>query len=529
MKKPLLSEVLVISAILICLLSTSTTFALENFTAGAKEVRSAQCRYPVLTQISDLEKYFQNKERLSEKSNFEVLGFKFVNESSFYVKHFKDLVEPSENTAEDVQDPKIPIARRKCSSVRCALATIMGKEESLKALYLIDKYRLNVAPMKYISAGYFKNKDLDIILETMSLVPPHLLPLADIQQLTHISPQVKQEENIYADSSILIYDLWNKESTDMKKYLLFHEIAHNWSNIVSQELDESADWLKITGWKKISAFMIVNWEHAHQGDFTNYPWASKYASVNSWEDFAESVSAYRFAPERLLHSSPARYNFIKNRVFGGIEFRDGKNCHLQTRELELAKIENQALVALDYKMNVYNSITTNTDEVSVRDLLLQSCGVHLKDAILTKSGAVSSFNACFREVMTKTLTNSFNWVNLDRQSGTLRSNFRKAKKDFIDQWLEQTFLTEQMRSVRWAPTKDFNCNTFAKNYKSLFTQTLEAPSLSNRELINTKYELAPAIGYWVCADSKRKSAKTSSINQASFDSLKKWLYPQLGI
>ncbi|WP_413613248.1 hypothetical protein [Bdellovibrio sp. HCB-110] len=446
------------------------------------------------------------------------MGFKFVNESSFYVKHFKDLVEPSENTAEDAQDPKITIARKKCSSVRCALATIMGQEESVKALYLIDKYRLNVAPMKYISAGYFKNRDLDIILETMSLVPPHLLPLADIQQLTHISSTVKQEENIYADSSILIYDLWNKESADMKKYLLFHEIAHNWSNTVSQELDESADWFKITGWKKISAFMMVNWEHAHQGDFSNYPWSSKYASVNSWEDFAESVSAYRFVPEQLLQSSPERYAFIKHRVFGGIEFRDGKNCHLKTREMELAKIENQALAALDYKMSVYNSVTTNIDKVSVRKHILDSCGVHLKNSILNKSGAVTSFNVCFREVMTKTLANSFNWVNLDRQSGTLRSNFRKAKKDLIEQWLEQTFVTEQMKSVRWAPTKDFDCNTFAKNYKGLFIQNSEA-----------YYELAPAIGYWICADSKRKSAKTSSINKASFDSLKKWLYPQLGI
>lgn len=512
------------------LLSSAPALAAsEHFAGGAHEVQNAPCRYPVLTKASDLEKYFQKKERQSEKSNFEVLGFKFVNDSSFYVKHFKDLIEPSENTAYDEQDPRIEIARQKCQSVRCALATIMGKPESLKALYLLDKYRLNVAPMKYYGAGYFKDRDLDIILEAMALVPPHLLPLSDIKQLTHSGPKTKQEERVYADSSMQFYDFWDTESADMKKYLLFHEIAHNWSDVVATDLDESPEWMKITGWEKITSFMTVDWKHPHRGDFNYKQWVSQYASINSWEDFAEAVSAYRFNPEKLLKASPARYQFIKNKIFGNIDFRTGKNCQLDSQSQAIAQLEQQALQALDRKINIYNEITTEIETISLRGGIAKSCGIELKNTILNKAGAVSQFNACFKEMMTKNLADSFNWMTLDRQAGSTRVQFKKAKRDFISQWLETTFVTQKMKSIRWSPTKELNCSSFAKNYKAVFALDLEAPNLANKDVHAVKQELAPAIGYWICADSKNKRARTSTIDRNSFDFLKKWLYSRLNL
>ena len=170
---------------LVILASNGTASALEHFASNAKGVENSQCRYPVVTSIKAIEKYFENKEAQSEKGNFETLGFKFVDESPFYVKHFKDLIEPTDTTIDDLP-ASIQTAQRSCSSVRCALEKIFGKSESLKALYLLDKYRFNVAPMKYYGSGYFKDRDLDIILETMALVPPHLLPLSDLQQLSLI-------------------------------------------------------------------------------------------------------------------------------------------------------------------------------------------------------------------------------------------------------------------------------------------------------------------------------------------------------
>jgi len=509
--------------------NAGTASALEFFSATDSEVQNAQCRYPVVTGVQTIEKYFENKERQSDKNNFEFMGFKFINESPFYVKHFKDLIEPSENTAADKMPATVEKAKRTCSTVRCALATIFGKNESLKALYLLDKYRLNVAPMKYIQSGFFKDRDLDLILETMALVPPHLLPLSDIQQLSHVSTDGEKPADTYAESSIKIFDLWDQETPALKKYVLFHELAHNWSKLVAQDLDESEEWLKITGWKKISGGFAVFWEHPFQGKFTSYPWISKYSSGNAWEDFAEAVAAYRFIPERMEKTNPARYHFIKTKIFGNIEFKDNTNCQLKTRPQELAKVEDQALRLLDKKMNVYNEFTGDVDQVIVRDQLINACGLSLKNAILNKAGAIPQFHACVDKELSSQLATSYNWMNIDRQTEKLNVTFKKAKRSLIDQWLAETFMTENMQSVRWAPTKDYNCNAFAQNFKGLFMQQLELPNRQNKDLVAIKRELSPAIGYWICADSKTKNIKSAGVTKASFNSLKNWLYPRMSL
>lgn len=510
------------------LASAGTASAIEHFASDAKGVEKAQCHYPVVTSITAIEKYFENKERQSDKADFELLGFKFINESPFYVKHFKDLIEPTENTANDLP-ASVQEAQRTCQSVRCALQKIFGKNESLKALYLLDKYRFNVAPMKYYGAGYFKDKDLDLILETMALVPPHLLPLSDLQQVSHVGPKGENPSDTYAESSIQIFNLWDQESPGMKKYILFHEIAHNWSNIVAEDLDESAEWLKITGWKKVSGGFTIAWEHPFYKKFGQYPWISKYSSANAWEDFAEAVGAYRFSPEKLEKLSPARYQFIKKKVFGNIEFKDGQHCQLSTRDQEIAKTENLALRLLDSKVNVYNPRTTDIDKVLLRDNLIRLCGVHLKNSILNKGGAIPAFSACLKEELSKVMVDSYNWMNIDRQSGTLNVTFKKATRNLIDQWLTETFVTKNMQSVRWAPTRDYNCHSFAQNYAGLFAQQLEMPTGDNQDELALKRSIAPTIGYWICADSKTKSAKSAGINKNSFNYLKSWLYPRMGL
>ncbi|MFN7824887.1 MAG: hypothetical protein ACK5P6_05960, partial [Pseudobdellovibrionaceae bacterium] len=44
------------------------------------------------------------------------------------------------------------------------------------------------------------------------------------------------------------------------------------------------------------------------------------------EDFAETFSAYRYNPRQLKKVSPKRYEFMKNKVFGGIEYTNDASC-----------------------------------------------------------------------------------------------------------------------------------------------------------------------------------------------------------
>lgn len=48
---------------------------------------------------------------------------------------------------------------------------------------------------------------------------------------------------------------------------------------------------------------------------------SEYANKNAREDFAESYRAYIHDPELLLDVNPAKYTFLRDRVFDGREYR----------------------------------------------------------------------------------------------------------------------------------------------------------------------------------------------------------------
>jgi hypothetical protein len=62
-------------------------------------------------------------------------------------------------------------------------------------------------------------------------------------------------------------------------------------------------------WKK--------WNDENEKSPTNY------GQSNPCEDMSESVMMYVYDPEKLKISSPLRYNFIRDQIFGGIEYENG--------------------------------------------------------------------------------------------------------------------------------------------------------------------------------------------------------------
>jgi len=68
---------------------------------------------------------------------------------------------------------------------------------------------------------------------------------------------------------------------------------------------------------RIDNLALANeWENLfHQ----NAGFVSDYARTNEFEDFAESYRAYVLEPEKLLLSSPVKYEFIRVEVFGGYD------------------------------------------------------------------------------------------------------------------------------------------------------------------------------------------------------------------
>ncbi len=50
---------------------------------------------------------------------------------------------------------------------------------------------------------------------------------------------------------------------------------------------------------------------------------TNYAKTNPMEDMSESVMMYVYDPQKLQVSSMARYNFIRDQIYGGIEYENG--------------------------------------------------------------------------------------------------------------------------------------------------------------------------------------------------------------
>ena len=96
--------------------------------------------------------------------------------------------------------------------------------------------------------------------------------------------------------------------------LILHEKAHFlWAHLFDEQLKQ--DWIKLGGW-----FENPNdkdgWSTTKQVEFV-----SAYAhGVNPNEDMAESISYYIVNPDKLRSRSPAKYEFIQNRVMHGTRY-----------------------------------------------------------------------------------------------------------------------------------------------------------------------------------------------------------------
>ena len=93
--------------------------------------------------------------------------------------------------------------------------------------------------------------------------------------------------------------------------IVLHEKAHFlWTNLFEEQL--KADWIELGGWY----YEDDRWKTTNQTEFV-----SDYAhGVNPNEDMAESIAYYIVTPDKLRSRSPAKYEFIQNRIMHGTRY-----------------------------------------------------------------------------------------------------------------------------------------------------------------------------------------------------------------
>ncbi len=96
--------------------------------------------------------------------------------------------------------------------------------------------------------------------------------------------------------------------------LILHEKAHFfWEHLFDEQL--KADWIQLGGWFK-NPDAKDGWSTTKQVEFV-----SAYAHGNNPnEDMAESISYYIVNPDKLRSRSPAKYEFIRNRIMHGTRY-----------------------------------------------------------------------------------------------------------------------------------------------------------------------------------------------------------------
>ena len=107
---------------------------------------------------------------------------------------------------------------------------------------------------------------------------------------------------------------FKEQGPDYIHRLILHEKAHFlWEHLFDEQLKQ--DWIELGGWFE-NPDDKDGWSTTKQVEFV-----SAYAHAkNPNEDMAESISYYIVNPDKLRSRSPAKYEFIQNRVMHGTRY-----------------------------------------------------------------------------------------------------------------------------------------------------------------------------------------------------------------
>jgi hypothetical protein len=304
---------------------------LQWFSSEDDEIMNAPCKSKILPTEYEMMDFIDSKTKGSVK-NSKIHGVKFVKEKSELLDAYRDIVtaKDSYGIAENKENQRKLQSEYEinpeCQKVLCSLEKVWGREYAIKMLYIKLKYGFNISEFAFDNASRFKLDELNDVLLALEDIPSHFLPLGSGNRpLIHFERGKNlgtYKEKTLANAVVMIFDYWDLESGPKRQYTIFHEMAHNISSHLDQ-MDRSPEWLDLSGWIKKGD----NWERSGSGCFV-----SDYSKVNPWEDFAESVSKYRYNGKAFKSQCPRKYEFIKKKVFKNIEYLSNESCSSELKE-----------------------------------------------------------------------------------------------------------------------------------------------------------------------------------------------------
>lgn len=439
---------------------------LDWWGASDKKITEAPCKTKNVPDEAEINKYIAGKAK--GKSSETVNGVKFKDESPVLIQAFKDFTTAKDGFgyAETPENQKKIQAEFKinpdCDKVMCAMEKIWGKDFSQKLMFLKLKHNYNSSELAFDNSDRFKPEELDDVIIGLEDLPSHLSPLGrKNQRLTHFKRgyTLKQYSgNVVANSVIMIFDSWDNDSRASRQYTIFHEMAHNVSDKLSN-MDESPGWLRLSGWVKKGE----DWTASSSACLV-----SDYGKTNPYEDFAESLSSFRYNGKDMKAKCPEKYEFIKKNVFKGIEYINTKTCSpIPTGKLEVVQKE-----ITDQIVSSMGTETFSEDEVAatckntftsfpVTDSELSGCSSRLHNArtspekisdILKKNGIENT--SANRDLILNNITEHFQtnetlMSEVAKKSGAVTEKINQIAQKSFEAANPQGFSNKEMKANDW--------------------------------------------------------------------------------
>ena len=168
----------------------------------------------------------------------------------------------------------------------------------------------------------FKNKELIAIISMFEEMPTGMHKTSGLKYLVRRldgtpNPRYPEAPAVAWTGSGYIEFMdgaFESGNLDYTHRLILHEKAHFlWAHLFDEQLKQ--DWIELGGWYK-SDDAPDGWFTTKQTEFV-----SAYAhGTNPNEDMAESISFYIVRPDLLRSRSPAKYEFIQNRIMHGTRY-----------------------------------------------------------------------------------------------------------------------------------------------------------------------------------------------------------------
>ena len=168
----------------------------------------------------------------------------------------------------------------------------------------------------------FKNEELIALVSMFEEFPQGMLKIPGLKYIVRrldgtphplypLAPAVAWTGAGYIE---FMESAFKGQGPDYIHRLILHEKAHFlWDYLFDEQLRQ--DWIELGGWFE-NPDDIDGWSTTKQVEFV-----SAYAhGKNPNEDMAESISYYIVNPDKLRSRSPAKYEFIQNRVMHGTRY-----------------------------------------------------------------------------------------------------------------------------------------------------------------------------------------------------------------